>query len=93
MEDSPSEESQNMLKYKKHPLKDLMSYRLFNILYPANPTLIPREKLHRFSVAPMMEVTDTHFRVFMRLLTRCATLWTEMYHSSSINLSATLKAQ
>lgn len=70
-----------------------MSYRLFSVLYPDNPATIPREKLHRFSVAPMMEVTDIHFRVFMRLLTRCATLWTEMYHSSAINMSATLKAQ
>ena len=30
------------------------------------------------SVAPMMEVTDRHFRVFMRIITRRTTLYTEM---------------
>lgn len=45
---------------------------------------IPSDKLHRFSIAPMMEVTHTHFRFFVRLLTRCSTLWTEMYHSNML---------
>src|SRR6201992_2866637 len=33
---------------------------------------------HRFSVAPMMDWTDRHCRVFHRLLTRHARLYTEM---------------
>ena len=45
---------------------------------------IPPEKLHRFSIAPMLDVTHTHFRFFMRLLTRYSTLWTEMIHANSI---------
>ena len=74
MENSQTHGNGNMQRYLKHPLKDLMSPRLFNILYPADPVVVPRDKLHRFSVAPMMEITDLHFRVFFRLLSRCATL-------------------
>ncbi len=32
----------------------------------------------RISIAPMIDVTDKHFRYFMRLLTKKATLYTEM---------------
>lgn len=32
----------------------------------------------RYSVAPMMDVTDRHFRVLARLISRRATMWTEM---------------
>lgn len=45
---------------------------------------IPADKLHRFSIAPMLDVTHTHFRFLMRLLTRYSTLWTEMIHANSI---------
>jgi len=45
---------------------------------------IPAEKLHRFSIAPMMDITNVHFRFFMRLLTRYSTLWTEMIHSNAL---------
>ncbi len=39
---------------------------------------------HRFSVAPMMDWTDRHCRVFHRLLTRRARLYTEMLTSGAI---------
>lgn len=45
---------------------------------------IPEKLLHRFSIAPMMEVTNTHFRFFTRLFTRYSTLWTEMYHTNML---------
>jgi tRNA-dihydrouridine synthase A len=32
----------------------------------------------------MMEITNIHFRFFVRLLTRRATLWTEMEHENTI---------
>jgi tRNA-dihydrouridine synthase A len=38
----------------------------------------------RFSVAPMMDWTDTHCRVFHRLLTRRALLYTEMVTANAI---------
>lgn len=47
--------------------------------------LVSRENLHRISIAPMFDVTNTHFRFFMRLITRCATLWTEMIHFSALD--------
>jgi tRNA-dihydrouridine synthase A len=36
------------------------------------------------SVAPMMDRTDRHFRVFMRKLTRCTLLYTEMITTAAI---------
>lgn len=39
---------------------------------------------HRFSVAPMMEWTDRHCRVFHRLLTRRALLYTEMVTAQAV---------
>jgi tRNA-dihydrouridine synthase A len=38
----------------------------------------PRLASHRFSVAPMMDCTDRHFRVLMRQITRHSLLYTEM---------------
>ncbi|WP_322516536.1 tRNA dihydrouridine(20/20a) synthase DusA [Rhodopseudomonas palustris] len=39
---------------------------------------------HRFAVAPMMEWTDRHCRVFHRLLTRRALLYSEMLTASAV---------
>src|ERR1700759_3078919 len=39
---------------------------------------------HRFSVAPMMDWTDRHCRVFHRLMTRRGRLYTEMLTSGAI---------
>ena len=39
------------------------------------------KKLH---VAPMLAVTDAHFRQLCRLLSRQAVLWTEMVHADAI---------
>lgn len=44
---------------------------------------IPAEKL-RLSVAPMMDWTDTHCRVFHRLLAPHARLYTEMVHANAV---------
>ena len=46
-------------------------------------TLIPPTAM-RFAVAPMMEWTDRHCRFFHRLLTRHATLYTEMVTAAAI---------
>src|ERR1700684_3998564 len=39
---------------------------------------------HKFSVAPMMDWTDRHCRVFHRLMTRQARLYTEMLTTGAI---------
>lgn len=41
-------------------------------------------KCHKFQVAPMVDVTNSNFRVFFRFISRHALLYTEMIHSSSI---------
>jgi tRNA-dihydrouridine synthase A len=46
---------------------------------------IPAERL-RLSVAPMMDWTDTHCRVFHRLLAPHARLYTEMVHANAVVL-------
>lgn len=38
----------------------------------------------RFSVAPMMDWTDRHFRYFLRLISRRTLLYTEMVHARAI---------
>eukprot|EP00914_Ancora_sagittata_P011335 GHVO01022042.1.p1 GENE.GHVO01022042.1~~GHVO01022042.1.p1 ORF type:complete len:218 (-),score=27.12 GHVO01022042.1:169-822(-) len=43
--------------------------------------MAPRNMLE---IAPMLHVTDTHYRNFMRLLTRHTILWTEMIVDNSI---------
>lgn len=40
--------------------------------------------MHRFSVAPMMDWTDRHCRVFHRVLSRQALLYTEMVTADAI---------
>jgi tRNA-dihydrouridine synthase A len=39
---------------------------------------------HKFSVAPMLDVTDRHCRAFLRLLSRRARLYTEMVVTGSV---------
>ncbi|TVR30025.1 MAG: tRNA dihydrouridine(20/20a) synthase DusA [Spirochaetaceae bacterium] len=48
--------------------------------YPDHPAL----PSHRVSVAPMMEYTDRHYRYFLRRITRCALLYTEMITAAAI---------
>lgn len=55
---------------------------------PTVPTLAAMELRdepdRRLSVAPMMEWTDRHCRVFLRAITRHTLLYTEMVHSGAI---------
>jgi len=44
---------------------------------------IPQSEL-RLSVAPMMDWTDTHCRVFHRILAPHARLYTEMVHANAV---------
>ena len=40
---------------------------------------------YRFSVAPMLDCTDRHFRVLMRQISRCSLLYTEMVVAQAIH--------
>lgn len=42
------------------------------------------EGQHKFSVAPMMEYTDRHFRTLQRMMSRETVLYTEMVAASTI---------
>ena len=42
------------------------------------------DALHRLSVAPMMELTDRHFRYLMRRITQRSVLYTEMLTTGAI---------
>src|SRR5690606_2522573 len=48
----------------------------------ASPNILP--DLMRLSVAPMMDWTDTHCRVFHPLLAPHARLYTEMVHANAV---------
>lgn len=41
-------------------------------------------KREYFAVAPMVDVSDKHFRYFMRLLTKHAWLYTEMVNENAV---------
>jgi tRNA-dihydrouridine synthase A len=49
-----------------------------------NSVKLPQTEPWRFSVAPMMDRTDRHCRVFHRLLTRRARLYTEMVTADAV---------
>ena len=68
-------------------LKDISQYKSTDL-----SCKIPAEKQHRFSIAPMFDVSNVHFRFFIRLLTRYSTLWTEMYHATAITDSPKRRA-
>jgi tRNA-dihydrouridine synthase A len=55
---------------------------IYNAAMPASPA-IARDAL-RLSVAPMMDWTDTHCRVFHRILAPHARLYTEMVHANAV---------
>jgi tRNA-dihydrouridine synthase A len=46
--------------------------------------VLPNEPDRRLSVAPMMEWTDRHCRVFLRAITKHTLLYTEMVHTGAI---------
>ncbi|CAN5596579.1 tRNA dihydrouridine(20/20a) synthase DusA [soil metagenome] len=48
------------------------------------PSLLPATEALRLSVAPMMDWTDSHCRVFHRLLAPNARLYTEMVHANAV---------
>lgn len=45
---------------------------------------------HKISIAPMIDITYEHFRVFFRFLTKNCVLYTEMIHENAVNLSRVL---
>ena len=45
---------------------------------------IKHEELHKLSIAPMVDVTDTYFRTFIRFITKKSMLYTEMIHYNTI---------
>jgi tRNA-dihydrouridine synthase A len=47
-------------------------------------TEMRRNQSYRFSIAPMMDWTDRHCRVFHRVMTRRALLYTEMLTTGAV---------
>lgn len=72
------------IKSKKVQYKRTIEIDINKILNTDNSPQIPESKMHRFSIAPMFDVTNVHFRFITRLLTKCSTIWTEMYNADTI---------
>ena len=51
---------------------------------PSSPVITRQEPNRRFSVAPMMDWTDRHYRYFARLISRHALLYTEMVTTGAV---------
>jgi len=77
-EDSTSQQNPQDQSPKK-PESHKTYQNAMNTFLKSNPKF-----LHKFSIAPMMDVTHTHYRFFARLLTRHSTLWTEMFHADAL---------
>ena len=45
---------------------------------------LEENEIHKYSVAPMLDVSNRYFRVFVRLLSKKATLYTEMIHCKTL---------
>src|SRR3546814_2943913 len=58
----------------------------FDMSVPGQPPPSPQPDAYdlRLSVAPMMDWTDTHCRVFHRILAPHARLYTEMVHANAV---------
>lgn len=79
--------SRIVMEASKTPLSFDPSMTLEELLDQDYSNKIPPEKLHCFSIAPMMDITNVHFRFLMRLLTRYSTLWTEMIHANTLHFN------
>ena len=81
------------LRPKTNPLVDALL--LQDILEFSNgsmtsPNFKSIEGAYRFSVAPMLDCTDRHFRVLMRQISRRALLYTEMIVAQSLHYSKSI---
>lgn len=47
-------------------------------------TPINKEEVHKLSIAPMLDVTNRYFRVFVRMLSKKVTFYTEMIHCDAL---------
>ena len=45
---------------------------------------IVKENVHKYSVAPMLDVSNRYFWVLIRMLSKEATLYTEMIHCDTV---------
>src|SRR5258708_28293027 len=64
-----------------------MAYKQYDVKHPKQAKMtvnISNISCLRFSVAPMMDWTDRHCRVFHRLMTRRTRLYTEMLTTGAI---------
>lgn len=77
--ENPKNEAQEQKEIFELITKDYRLYKDTSMLKN-----YPMKLLHKIEIAPMMEVTNIHFRFFMRLLSKRTTLWTEMYHSNTL---------
>jgi len=71
-------------RHARVPLPSKMSAQTREPADHHHQELVPPIPSPLFSVAPMMDVTDRHFRFLFRQLSRRAVLWTEMVGSSAL---------
>jgi len=59
-------------------------------VYEPAPTPLDPATTERFSIAPMMDYTDRHFRYLLRMITKKAWLYTEMVTSEAVRLEVSV---
>ncbi len=61
-----------------------MEFDLKKFLSIDNSKVIQEDEIHRYSMAPMLDISNRYFRVLSRFLSRKATLYTEMINCETI---------
>ena len=74
----------HMLQVSALLMKPTRRIRNFQLAMISNTLKVDDITQHRFSVAPMMEYTDTHQRKLMRMLTKKSVLYTEMVTANAL---------
>lgn len=79
-----SKNFEETLTLKKPQNPHEKNFNLEKFLQTDNTPSVSKEELHKYSVAPMLDVTNRHFRFITRLLSLKTTLYTEMIHCDTI---------
>ena len=78
--ESEPKNSKNSGDSNENKPKEAMAKVFKQLSYDASHAYIN----HRLSIAPMLDITNTHYRTFARLLTSHSMLYTEMIHCDTI---------
>ena len=79
-----SDETTEIPKDNSHPIEHNTTQTMAKLFKQLSYDAAHKYINHRVSIAPMLDITNTHYRTFARLLTSYSILYTEMIHCDTI---------